>query len=166
MDMVSYKVDRKELARLAGENFEALFNCAESTSKAVADHFNIGRCGFPRAATPFGGGIARGGGPCGAVTGTLLGIGLLFGRDAGGDHRELDRVYAMVREFQEEFARRFGSTLCRDLLRCDIGTNKGRIQAKKDKLFDKQCPDYVAGAMDILADIVEKEANSGYDKKE
>jgi C_GCAxxG_C_C family probable redox protein len=161
-----YKVNRKELVRLANDNFESLLNCAESTSKAVADHFNIGRCGFPRAATPFGGGIARGGGPCGAVTGTLLGIGLLFGREEGGDHHHLERVYAMVHEFQEEFARRFGSTLCRELLHCDISTNKGRIQAKKEKLFVKRCPDFVSGAMDILAEIVEKEARGEYERKD
>ncbi len=161
--MVSYRVDRKELERLAAENFDALFNCAESTTKAVAEHFNVGRCGFPRAATAFGGGIARGGGPCGAVSGTLMGIGLLFGRDVGGDHRHIDRVYAMAREFQSEFARRFGSTLCRELLHCDISTNKGRIQAKKAKLFDRQCPGYVRGAMDILADSVEKEARGEYE---
>ena len=163
-NMVSYKVDRKELGRLAGENFDNLLNCAESTSKAVADCFNVGKCGFPRAATALGGGIARGGGPCGAITGTLLGIGLLYGRDAGGDHHHLDRVYAMVHEFQEEFAKRFGATACRELLGCDISTNKGRIQAKKDKLFDRKCPDYVAGAMEILADIVEKEARGEYDR--
>jgi len=166
MIMASYKVDRKELVRLAKENFDRLFNCAESTTKAVADHFNVGRCGFPRAATPFGGGIARGGGPCGAVTGTLMGIGLLYGREEGGDHHHLDRVYAMVHEFQAEFARRFGSTTCRELLHCDISTNAGRIQAKKGKLFDKQCPDYVAGAMDILADIVEKEGRGEYERKD
>ncbi len=166
VNMVSYKVDRKELVRLAGENFDSLLNCAESTSKAVADHFNVGKCGFPRAATTFGGGIARGGGPCGAVSGTLMGIGLLYGRDAGGDHRHLDRVYAMVREFQDEFTRRFGSTLCRELLGCDIGTDKGRRLAKKDGLFKKRCPDYVRGAMDILADIVEKEARGEYDRKD
>lgn len=94
-----------------------------------------------------------------------MSIGLLYGRDGGGDHHHLDRVYAMVREFQEEFARRFGSTLCRELLHCDIGTTKGRIQAKKEKLFDRRCPEYVSGAMDILAGIVEKEARGGYGKK-
>jgi len=163
--MVSYQVDRKELKRLASENFDRLLNCAESTSTAVADHFSVGRCGFPRAATAFGGGIARGGGMCGTVTGTLMGLGLLFGRDEGGDHCRLDRVYAMVRDLNDGFARRFGSTLCHDLLGCDIGTTKGRIQAKKDKLFEKKCPDFVAGAMDILADIVEKESRGGYDRK-
>jgi hypothetical protein len=70
----------------------------------------------------------------------------------------------MVRELQSEFARRFGSTMCRELLHCDISTNAGRIQAKKGKLFDKQCPDYVAGAMDILAGIVEKQARGEYDR--
>lgn len=164
--MVSYRVDRKELARAAGENFGALFNCAESTSKAVAEHFGVGERGIPRAATAFGGGIARGGGPCGAVTGTLMALGLLYGRDSGGDHRHLDRVYAMARDLQEEFSRRFGSTRCRDLLGCDIGTDRGRIQAKKEKLFDRRCPSYVLGAMDILADIVEKEARGGYGKND
>lgn len=161
--MVSYKVDRKELVRQARGNFDDLLSCAESTSKAVADHFNVGKCGFPRAATAFGGGIARAGGMCGTVSGTLMGIGLLYGRDRGGDHHHLDKVYAMVRQFTEEFTRRFGSTVCRELLKCDIGTSKGRIEAKKCKLFERQCPDYVTGAMEILADIVEKETRGEYD---
>jgi len=163
--MVHYKVGRKVLVRLARGNFDGLLNCAESTSKAVADHFNLGNCAFPRAATAFGGGIARTGGMCGAVSGTLMGIGLLYGRDEGGDHHRLDEVYAMVRHFTDEFTRRFGSTVCHELLKCDIGTNRGRIEAKKCKLFERQCPDYVTGAMDILADIVEKEARGEYDVK-
>ena len=162
---MSYKVDRKELVRLARENFGRLFNCAESTSKAVADHFNVGRCGFPRAASAFGGGLARTGGTCGAVSGTLMGIGLLYGRDEGGDHRHLDRVYAMVRDFNDEFTRRFGSTLCRELLKCDIGTDRGRLEAKKRKLFVRKCPDLVAGAMEILADIIAKESRGEYDAR-
>jgi len=163
--VVSYKVDRKELVRLARENFDGKLNCAEATSKAVADYFNVGRCGFPRAATAFGGGVARTGGTCGTVSGTLMGLGLLFGRDGGGDHRLLDRVYAMVHEFTDRFSERFGSMLCRELLSCDIGTTKGRLQAKKAGLFKRRCPDLVAGAMEILADIIEKESGGEYDER-
>jgi len=163
--VASYKADRKELARLARENFDGKLNCAEATSKAVADYFNVGRCGFPRAATAFGGGVARTGGPCGAVSGTLMGLGLLFGRDGGGDHRRLDKVYAMVREFKQRFTQRFGSTVCRELLSCDIGTTKGRLHAKKARLFEHKCPDYVAGAMEILADIIEKESGGECDAR-
>jgi C_GCAxxG_C_C family probable redox protein len=159
------RIDGKALAALARKNFEAKLNCAESTSKAIADYWGIGQSAFPRAATPFGGGIARTGGMCGAVSGTLMGLGLIFGRNEGGDHHKLDRMYVIVRYFQAEFAKRFGSVICSELLKCNIGTDKGRIQAKKDKLFDKQCPDYVTGAMDIVAKIVEKAVRGDFDEK-
>ncbi|MEM4729566.1 MAG: C-GCAxxG-C-C family protein [Thermoplasmata archaeon] len=162
---MSYRVDREELVGLAGKNFEELLNCAESVTKAVAEHFSVGEGCFPRAATPFGGGMARTGGPCGAVSGALMGIGLLFGRDAGGDHRHIDRVYAMVQDFTSEFTKRFGSTLCSGLLGCDISTARGRIEAKKRRLFTTVCPDFVRGAVEILADIVEREAEGRYDLK-
>ena len=65
-----HRIDGKALAALAKKNFDAKLNCAESTSKAIADYLGIGKSVFPRAATPFGGGIARSGGMCGAVSGT------------------------------------------------------------------------------------------------
>ncbi|MGQ9582956.1 MAG: C-GCAxxG-C-C family protein [Thermoplasmatota archaeon] len=159
---MAHRVDRGALVALAERNFRELLNCAESTAGAVSEHFGVGGGAFPRAATAFGGGVARTGGTCGAVSGALMGFGLLYGRERGGNHRHLDRVYAMVRDFTSEFRRRFGSTICRELLGCDIGTTEGRIRAKKGRLFDRQCPQYVTGAMEILADIVEREAAGGY----
>ncbi len=159
---MAYRIDRGALVALAERNFRELLNCAESTTKAVAEHLGVGLGAFPRAATAFGGGVARTGGTCGAVSGALMGLGLLYGRDRGGDHKHIDRVYAMARDLKAEFEGRFGSTICRELLGCDIGTTEGRIRAKKNRLFDKRCPGYVTGAMEILADIVEREAGGGY----
>jgi len=160
------RIDGKALAELAKKNFEAKLNCAESISKAVADYFGIGKGVFPRAATPFGGGIGRSGGMCGCVSGALLGIGLLFGRNEAGDHRQLDRTYTITNDFILAFENRFGSVVCRELLNCDIGTDDGRIYAKKERLFDFQCPKYVVGAMELLAEFVARAVRGDFDKKE
>ena len=51
----------------------------------------------------------------------------------------------------EAFAARHGSTVCRELLGCDIGTPEGMQQARDNKLFQVRCTNYVRGAVEIAS---------------
>lgn len=50
---------------------------------------------------------------CGALSGGILLIGVLYGRTAPQDSR--DKLYELTRRYTTEFVARFGSTICRDL---------------------------------------------------
>ena len=58
-----------------------------------------------------------------------------------------------MRAFLEEFAARNGSTLCRDLLGCDISTPQGHQQAADEGLFRTKCTKFVEDAVDIIEDL-------------
>ena len=83
-----------EAARLARLHFtpaaegEPHFICAESVLLATAEALGIRSDAVPKAASAFGGGMARQGNACGAITGSLIAIGLARGRESKADLRE------------------------------------------------------------------------------
>ena len=67
--------------------------------------------------------MALTGGLCGALTGRIMALGLLYGRSNGTESR--DDVYDRTRRLIEAFESRFGATNCTSLLGCDISTPQG-----------------------------------------
>jgi C_GCAxxG_C_C family probable redox protein len=113
---------------------------------AFAGRHGLDRDAALRVACAFGGGVASGGGPCGAVTGGLMAIGLAHGGSRANDEGTRERTYAASRAFLERFRREHGSNVCRELLGVDIGTPEGREAAAKEGLFRTRCPRYVRTA--------------------
>lgn len=64
-------------------------------------------------------------------------------------------VKKMVQAFMQRFEAEHGSTLCRDLLGCDLGSEGGYAQAREQNLFKTVCPAYVKSATDILHELME-----------
>jgi C_GCAxxG_C_C family probable redox protein len=60
-------------------------NCAESVVRILSEYYGWNNPAFPRVATAFGGGIGGTQDVCGAFTGGVMAIGMLMGREAGGD---------------------------------------------------------------------------------
>ena len=140
------------------ELFEGGYYCAESVLKAVADARGV-RCeAIPRIATGLCSGIARTCAMCGAVLGAILAIGLALGRDGPDD--SVEPTYVAVRDLLERFERRFGSTNCRDLCGCDLGTDGGQAAFRVTNQ-PEACAGYVAEATRLaLAAIARREASA------
>ena len=66
---------------IAVSTFAANYSCAQSVLSAFANQFGLPVQTALKLASPFGGGIARRGETCGAVTGALLVLGLARGAD-------------------------------------------------------------------------------------
>ena len=101
----------------------------------------------------FGGGMRKGN-VCGACTGALMVLGLLYGYDdplIQGDKLRANRVNDMM---MERFAGRRGSCLCNVILGCDIATPEGVAYALDNNLFTELCPKVVADAVDVLEEII------------
>lgn len=122
------------------------YNCAESVLLALAARESIESPIIPKIATPFGGGIARTGSICGCVTGALMGIGLRFGRMKTTEDRE--RAYSVAANFLNAFERKFGSTICYELIGCDFRTPDGH--KRWEQLKESRCANFVKGAVDIV----------------
>jgi len=107
-----------------------------------------------RIAGAFGGGMARMGEQCGAVTGALMVIGLKHGKTQAGDDGAREKTYELVGEFVKIFKSRHGSICCRELLGYDLSNPEGRKAAYEQGLFTTLCPQIVKNATEILEEIL------------
>ena len=129
-------------------------NCAQAVLWAYAPHFGLVPEVAMRLAAPFGGGMARMGETCGAVTGAFMVIGLQLGNTTAEDQESKERTYQLVREFVRRFAARHGSIKCRELLGCDLSTPEGWQRAREQGLFTTRCREFVRDSAQIVAELI------------
>ncbi|ABN56410.1 MULTISPECIES: C-GCAxxG-C-C family protein [Methanoculleus] len=141
-------------AKEAVSRFMQGYNCAQAVSSVFA-----GDAGVPEevvlcAVTGFGGGMGHAGGTCGAVSGGVLAIGLLFGSTGVDEKEAKDLTYALTREFIMRFVRKNGTVSCTELLGCDISTDEGLARSREQNLTRTLCPRYVRDAVEILEEVL------------
>jgi C_GCAxxG_C_C family probable redox protein len=141
-------------AEIAQACFKEGFSCSQAVLKAFSGEFGLDPLLALKISQPFGGGIARMGETCGAVSGAFLVIGLKYGRTKAEDSESRDKTYALVREFLRRFASSCGSTQCKTLLGYDISTDEGLKLAHDKGLVDARCPVFIRTAVEILEEIL------------
>jgi C_GCAxxG_C_C family probable redox protein len=139
-------------AEIAVSVFSQNYNCSQSVFSAFAPQFGFDRDTALRLASPFGGGVARRGELCGAVTGALLALGLARGADQPAGKEE---IYRLSQEFMRLFEQKHATMLCRDLIAFDISTPAGHQAAKDKQVFTTICPLLVKDAADIVQKLLE-----------
>jgi C_GCAxxG_C_C family probable redox protein len=135
--------------------FKEGFSCSQAVLAAYGEQFDLKQELALRVAGAFGGGMGRMGETCGAVTGAIMVLGMKFGSTTAGDLKARENAYAVVREFVHRFKGRNVSTLCRELLDCDISTPEGMKRAKEEGLIKQACPKFVKDAAEILDQLLE-----------
>ena len=141
----------------ASSNFEAGFSCSQSIAAAFAPEMGLERTLALRVGAAMGGGLARSGQTCGAVSGALMVIGLKYGRTEADDEESKERTYQLGAEFLERFKSQAGSTACRELLGFDVSDPEQRKMAKENGLFASVCPRLVQNAAEILEKMLQEE---------
>jgi C_GCAxxG_C_C family probable redox protein len=134
--------------------FKEGFSCSQAVLAAYAEGLGLPRETALRISQPFGGGIAKSGDWCGAVTGAFLVIGLKYGRVRADDAAAKDHTYALVQEFVKRFKAKHGSARCNDLLGCDIGSPEGQKTIEQHQLHELRCEPLIRDAVAILDAIL------------
>ena len=137
------------------EYFSAKMHCSQSVLAAFSDvckiteeqAFQLGSC--------FGGGMRKGE-VCGACTGALMVLGLLYGQGRVGEESARERANRVTDLMMNRFKEANGSYLCNDLLGRDISTPEGAQKAREEGLFTDFCPKMVQSAVAILEQIIEE----------
>ncbi|MBR5429438.1 MAG: C_GCAxxG_C_C family protein [Firmicutes bacterium] len=142
-------LNQDEIRELFGQNY----HCSQVVFMEWADELGLDRDEAARLAAPLGGGMFRGD-TCGAVTGAMLAIGARYGHfephDKAGDQVQ----QAKVKQFQEMFTERFGSTICRELAGYDFSQPGELMKAAQSGVLLQKCPCFVEGALEILDEIM------------
>lgn len=92
------------------------YNCAQSVAVAFCDRTGLTAEEAARLSSAFGGGMGRLRETCGAVSGMMLVLGLLYGYSEAGNDAIKGAYYADVQRLAGEFRAQAGSIVCREIL--------------------------------------------------
>ena len=137
----------------AQDRFAGGFNCSQAVFSAYASHLGIDDETALKLTSTFGGGVARQGDVCGAVTGALMALGLGRG-NATLENKEEN--YRLADEFIKRFQELRGTILCRELIGYDLSKPEGLQKAREQKVFVSACPGFVKDAAELIAEFLDK----------
>jgi len=81
---------------------------------------------IPRMATGLAGGVGRSGtSHCGVLIGTVMAIGIKFGREDAKDRQAILNVYKKVQSYWDRFEKEFGSRDCAVITGFNLGEPDG-----------------------------------------
>jgi C_GCAxxG_C_C family probable redox protein len=120
----------EEAARLARDYELTYFGCSQTTLAGLIEAFGIGGSELLRSSTCLAGGVARRGNVCGALTGGLMMIGLLAGRDDLQMFDQYQRAMEYGNRLYERFEQEVGGVKCEEI-----------HQLKFGRTFDLQSPE-------------------------
>lgn len=102
----------------AAELFVNGSNCAQAVVLAFRDVTGLDDEMAAKLSSSFGGGMGRMREVCGAVSGMLMVVGLLYGYDDPGEKDERKKAhYKLVQELAGQFRDEVGSIICREILK-------------------------------------------------
>jgi len=135
------KPERSELV----QKFMRGGNCAQGVLNSFADDIGYDLDETEKIAACFGGGMFMGE-TCGAVTGALMVIGMMTDSNEEANEKAV--------EFEKRFRAKYGSTMCRELLKYDVSIPEEFLKARESGRLLDFCPSPVLDAIDILEEII------------
>jgi C_GCAxxG_C_C family probable redox protein len=148
------------LAQKVRSTLELSGNCAQTSFLVLEQEFNLEGGPILKALTPFPG-IALRGETCGAVTGCLMAIGLVYGREKLDDWRGYIVSLPPARRFCRKFEEAHGNLNCTNLLEAKLGrtfnlADRGESLEYVAAGGPQVCADTIISAVQIAADILSK----------
>jgi C_GCAxxG_C_C family probable redox protein len=126
-------------------------NCAQAMLSVYGKYFGLPEDLAIKVATGLGRGFGNMGKSCGAVTGAIMVLGLIYEADNPSSRED---VYILVREFLNRFTARHGSIVCNELLGCDVSTEEGRSMVREKKLNSLICLKLDQSAAEIVEELL------------
>jgi len=97
-------------------------------------------------------------GPCGAVSGSLAGLGIILGGDKKiSETSEVRKAQMNAGRFAEQFSKKFGSICCADICGYDLTKTENAMEYMKNNTWQNKCMHFVLFAIDQVKKQTEKE---------
>lgn len=128
-------------------------NCSQAIFTGYGEQLGLGKVDYDtclKIASAFGGGIARTGNVCGALTGAVMALGLKYGGAKREDQEKANRVAGKL---LNEFRSLNGSIICRELINHDLTTDEDLKQAFQKDAFNN-CPKFVEDVSMMLEKLL------------
>jgi len=134
-------------------------SCAMSSFAALNEQFALEHDDLVLAMRPFTGGFASRGETCGAVSGSMLAIGIFFSSGKQKRNQQAGSAMKFGGLFMDGFEKEFGSTRCREVIKHQYGRYFDFRNPEDLKLFmelsqkEKNCTEVVKKAVRLAAAI-------------
>ncbi len=142
------------------EKAEAFFKgkalCSQAILTTYSEKYGLDFEIAMKLASPFGGGICSRGETCGAVTGSLMVLGLIFGPGSDEDEKSFEFIKNLGVEFIDRFRDRFNETHCKELIGYDLSDPRQYAEAEQLRVFKEVCPNFVRVAAEILEEMIQE----------
>jgi C_GCAxxG_C_C family probable redox protein len=133
------------------------YGCAETVFMTLKGLYGLEAPSDASAAMAFNGGIAYSGGPCGAITGGAMAVGILAEQRLPDHQRAKTVARELVREAMELFQARHGAVDCRTLIGYDLQA-PGEHQTFIDSgLWREACAGQIRTVVGHLAGLADDE---------
>jgi C_GCAxxG_C_C family probable redox protein len=144
-------------SEVAIDKFLDGYNCAQAVFYTFCDYLHFDKDTALKLSCGFGAGMSRKEEVCGAVSGGIMVIGMIYGRGENQVRSLTEQTYQTTRELMDKFAERQGTFICRRLLGgCELTTPEGQKEFREKDLFNKVCKECVRNAVEIIEDIIDK----------
>jgi C_GCAxxG_C_C family probable redox protein len=133
-------------------------NCAQTRFAVLQEQFELDGDTVLKALTAFPG-IALRCETCGAVTGSLMALGLIFGREELDDEQGFLRAVTFARTFCQRFEEELGSTMCGNIQESKFGRRFDLLDPEQISAWEAanpvdKCSVVVGTGIRIAAEII------------
>ncbi|MDD5360935.1 MAG: C-GCAxxG-C-C family protein [Ignavibacteria bacterium] len=143
---------REEKAKVI---FDSGRNCAQSVLSAFSADLNFDAGSALKISSAFGGGMGRLQEKCGAVTGAFMVLGIYCSDKYTDEKERKNNINSLVQQFNKRFTDLHGSSVCRQLMNCDLNTEEGRKYSEENKLKDNVCAKCVRSSVRIIEEMID-----------
>ena len=139
---------------MAYEYHKQGYNCAQSVAGAFADLTGLEFRQLMAVSGGFGGGVGGSHAElCGAVSGAVVALSLLYPHTDGADAAAKRNLYAVTKDFRQRFEAVFGKTRCGDLLAARPGVSD-RTAAAARLGITAHCDIMIVTAVELLEQML------------
>ena len=121
--------------------FMAGIDCSQVVTGACAEKMGMTKEQARKMSACFGGGMMCGE-TCGAVTGALMVLGMVFGHSEENDGDQKGVMAGKVAEFKKRFLEKYPSDMCREILGHDISKPGEMDKVLEKSLFQIRAADF------------------------
>ena len=150
--------DIEECVKIAVQNFESGYNCAQSVFLAYSDVFELNLEMAKKMSVSFGGGVGRMREVCGTVSAMAMLAGFKYPVLDQQDQEARTKNYAMVQKMSDLFKEKHGTIICRSLLPAEASQTAPQPSARTAEYYAKRpCSKYVEDAARIAGRMLKNE---------
>jgi C_GCAxxG_C_C family probable redox protein len=127
----------------------------------LQEKLNVGSQEAFKAGSALAGGVARRGETCGALTGAIMGVCTLVGREKLEDKEQYNKAMTEANRVYDAFKERVGHTICAEIHKIKYGKVYRLFIPEEGKAFHdmgghgrKGCPEVCGIAAKIAAEVI------------